>query len=64
MLNDRFAAICTQHAVSYVDTFTELIERPVWVAEVNAGDGSHPSATGYDRLTDIIFTSWWAWLTD
>ncbi len=62
-LNDRFAAACTQHAVAYVDTFTELIEEPVWAAEVNAGDGSHPSTAGYERLTEVIFAPWWSWLT-
>ncbi len=62
-LNDRFAAVSTDHAVVYVDTFTELIAEPVWAAEVNAGDGSHPSAAGYERLAEIIFTPWWSWLT-
>ncbi|PZS33319.1 MAG: hypothetical protein DLM58_08040 [Pseudonocardiales bacterium] len=63
-LNDRFTAVCTQHAVTYVDTFAELIEEPSWAAEVNAGDGSHPSTAGYERLTEIIYGLWWAWLTD
>ena len=62
-LNDRFASVSTDHAVVYVDTFTELIAEPVWAAEVNASDGSHPSVAGYERLAEIIFTPWWSWLT-
>jgi len=64
VLNDRFAAVCSHHAVAYVDTFTQLVAERVWAAEVNAGDGSHPSTAGYERLTEIIFTPWWNWLTD
>ncbi len=63
VLNDQFAAVCTHHAVAYVDTFIQLIAEPVWAAEVNAGDGSHPSTAGYERLTEIIFAPWWTWLT-
>jgi len=48
--------------VPYVDVFSELVRQPAWKAEVNAGDGSHPTATGYERLTDIILPAWWAWL--
>jgi hypothetical protein len=51
------------HAVAYVDTFAELIDKPIWAAEVNAGDGSHPTTAGYERLTEIIFKPWWAWPT-
>ncbi len=47
------------HAVAYVDTFAELIDKPIWAAEVNAGDGSHPTTAGYERLTEIIFKPWW-----
>ncbi len=63
VLNDQFAAVCTHHAVAYIDTFTQLIAEPVWAAEVNAGDGSHPSTAGYERLTEIIFARWFSWLT-
>lgn len=62
VLNDQFAAVCTHHAVPYVDTFAQLIADPVWTAEVHAGDGSHPLTAGYERLTEIIFTPWWSWL--
>ncbi len=51
------------HAVAYVDTFAELIDKPIWAAEVNAGDGSHPTTAGYERLTEIIFKPWWVWPT-
>lgn len=62
VLNDQFAAVRAQHEVTYVDTFNELIAVPVWSDEVNAGDGSHPSGAGYERLTDIVFPPWWRWL--
>lgn len=61
-LDDRFAKVCAQRGVPYIAVFAPLDREPAWKTEVQEGDGSHPTARGYDLLTKIIFEPWWTWL--
>lgn len=52
--------LCGELAVPFFDTFLPLSAIPVWAAEVQAGDGAHPAAGGYDALAALI-GQWPAW---
>ena len=62
LLDGAFARACSAARLPYVSTFPGLLADEVWRQEVEAGDGSHPAAAGYQRLADIIWPSWMTWL--
>ncbi len=59
-LRDR----CVALAIPYIDLFDPLAGQPEWKGEMDAGDGIHPGAAGYERIAAIIlaWTGWDAWL--
>jgi lysophospholipase L1-like esterase len=59
-LCDRFAKLCQELEISYLDVFTPLLSSSVWMDEVKAGDGSHPNAGGYAELAQLV-QNWSAW---
>lgn len=61
-LDERFRLTCAEARVPYVAVFTALRSEPRWMDEVSASDGSHPAATGYDLLTDLVEPRWLEWL--
>lgn len=61
-LSGRFDSICTVAGTPYVDVYPELVNSAVWMAEVRTGDGSHPGASGYAELAELVFPTWWSWL--
>jgi lysophospholipase L1-like esterase len=60
VLSEHFYTLCQELSIPYLDVFTPLFNSPVWMAEVKAGDGSHPNAAGYEELAQIV-QSWSAW---
>jgi acyl-CoA thioesterase I len=46
----------------YLGVFDPLLTDPVWMREVHLGDGSHPGAAGYDRLSDLVLPTWRTWI--
>jgi acyl-CoA thioesterase-1 len=63
ILNDEYAEACHRREVPYVEIFRILDDDPIWIAEATVGDGAHPAAGGYERLTQIVFEPWWAWIS-
>jgi acyl-CoA thioesterase I len=61
-LDDRFHAACVEAAVPYVAVHAALEAEPVWADEVGRGDGSHPGATGYALLAELVLPAWRRWL--
>jgi lysophospholipase L1-like esterase len=59
-LSENFAAICQDLEIPYLDVFTPLLSSNVWMTEVRVGDGSHPNATGYAELAQLV-QNWSAW---
>lgn len=62
LLDERLAAAAGEAGAPYVAVFAALRREPRWAAEVGAGDGSHPGATGYDLLADLVASAWLEWL--
>ena len=61
-LDERFRRACAEARVPYVAVFAALQSEPRWMDEVSAGDGSHPAATGYGLLADLVEPVWLEWL--
>jgi acyl-CoA thioesterase I len=52
---DRLLTECAvSHGVTYVSPFGCLINDPVWLDEVKAGDGAHPGPPGYRRYFEAV----------
>ena len=60
-LSEEFKSICKSLDVPYLDVSNELIRSQVWMDEVSAVDGAHPSAAGYREFAQLII-NWSAWL--
>ena len=60
-LSARFAAVAEEQGMPFLPVFEALFGDPVWMAEVNRYDGSHPGAEGYARLAAIVeaWPGWW-----
>lgn len=56
--------ICASVGVPFLDVFTPLRKSAIWMDEVHAGDGAHPSAAGYAEFARIVLrsSSWREWL--
>lgn len=60
-LSKRFAKVCNQFNVPYLDVVSELIESDIWMNEVKNYDGAHPRAAGYQVFAEIV-QNWQGWL--
>ena len=60
-LSSLFAEVADSEEVPFLSVFTQLAEDPIWMSEVRAGDGAHPSAAGYARLAALVeaWPNWW-----
>ncbi|PWJ47614.1 hypothetical protein SAMN06264364_13646 [Quadrisphaera granulorum] len=45
-----------------MSTLAHLQDDDVWMAEVAAGDGAHPSVRGYEVIADLLWPHWQRWL--
>lgn len=59
-LSARYAAVCHELDVPYLDVLEPLKTATAWWAEVAAGDGIHPGAGGYAALAALV-EAWEAW---
>ncbi|MBE9125172.1 MULTISPECIES: GDSL-type esterase/lipase family protein [unclassified Coleofasciculus] len=60
-LSEQLALVCHQLDVPYLDVFTPLQASAIWMDEVAANDGAHPSSAGYSKLAELV-QDWDAWL--
>ncbi|MBZ8181960.1 GDSL-type esterase/lipase family protein, partial [Oscillatoria salina] len=61
-LSDKFAELCSQLNIPYLDVFTPLQASQVWLSEAIANDGAHPRDAGYTELANLV-QNWSAWLS-
>jgi hypothetical protein len=62
-LTDSFADVCEQAGTAFVSVVESLLASRVWMTQVAAGDGAHPSAEGYETLSGLVIAAGWAdWL--
>ena len=59
-LSTKFAEVCHELNVSYLDIFSELIKSKIWMDEVKSYDGAHPRAAGYQVFAEIV-RNWQGW---
>jgi len=59
-LSKQFESTCESLGVPYLDLFGELVRSRVWMDEVSAVDGAHPSAVGYAEVANLVL-NWSAW---
>jgi len=60
VLSEHFNAVFQELDIPYLNVFTSLLNSPVWMAEVKAGDGAHPNAAGYTELA-LLVQNWYVW---
>ncbi|GJF31266.1 hypothetical protein KNE206_39660 [Kitasatospora sp. NE20-6] len=63
-LDEQFAVVCAEAGVPYVPVLPSLLASEVWMREVRAGDGAHPSAGGYEVFAGLVAPRWRAWISD
>ncbi|MEM8504350.1 MAG: GDSL-type esterase/lipase family protein [Cyanobacteria bacterium P01_D01_bin.1] len=59
-VSERYSDLCAELEVPYLDVYRSLRANALWMQEVAAVDGSHPAASGYLALSQLI-TQWSAW---
>lgn len=59
-LSTRYAALCRDLKIPYLETWKLTAQSTLWANEVKAGDGAHPGAGGYGELAALV-TRWQAW---
>ena len=60
-LSSALEEVATELAVPFLSVFDALHADANWMAELRAGDGSHPDAGGYARLASLVrnWPAWW-----
>ena len=63
-LDQAYVPLCARLGVPFLSVFDELMATPVWLDEARAGDGAHPGAGGYTRMSELILASlvWRKWM--
>ena len=56
--------VCASVEVPFLDVFTPLHKSTIWMDEVRAGDGAHPSSAGYAEFARLVLGSsaWRTWM--
>lgn len=64
-LTKSFAEVCDERDVPFIGVAETLLESPVWMSQVSAGDGAHPGAEGYQTIAQLLIDGGLlAWLTE
>jgi lysophospholipase L1-like esterase len=58
-LSDRFAGLCRQMGVPFVDVAARLRQSETWREEIAATDAAHPAAAGYEELALAVLDGGW-----
>lgn len=59
-LAQKFAVICSELNVPYLNVFSILDKSKIWLEEVRNYDGAHPRSAGYTEFAKIV-DHWDAW---
>jgi lysophospholipase L1-like esterase len=59
-INNHLTSISSEIGVPFLDVFTPLANSDEWSAIMRKGDGVHPPADGYEKLTALI-SVWASW---
>ncbi len=54
-LSKWMAGVCTEVDVPYLDAYGPLAASPGYMGDLEAGDGVHPGARGYDELGRLVW---------
>jgi acyl-CoA thioesterase-1 len=58
-----FSEVCSNAGAHFIGVVEQLLAAEIWMTQVMAGDGAHPSAEGYRALADLILAEGWThWL--
>jgi acyl-CoA thioesterase I len=64
-LTESFAEVCVERYTPFIGMVEPLLESPVWMSEVTAGDGAHPGAKGYKTIAQLLIDrGLLAWLAE
>jgi acyl-CoA thioesterase-1 len=64
-LTEAFAEVCHERGTPFVGVLEPLLESPVWMSELGAGDGAHPGAKGYQAIAQLLIDKGLlAWLAE
>ena len=58
-LSERFALLCGQMGVPFVDVAARLRQSETWREEIAATDEAHPAAAGYEELARVVLDGGW-----
>jgi acyl-CoA thioesterase-1 len=63
-LDQAYALLCARIGVPFLSVFDGLMATSLWLDEARAGDGAHPGAGGYARMSGLILASpvWQKWM--
>jgi acyl-CoA thioesterase I len=62
-LSASFSEVCSNADVRFIGVVEQLLAAEIWMTQVMASDGAHPSAEGYHALADLILAEGWTdWL--
>ncbi|MBW4613235.1 MAG: lipase [Desmonostoc vinosum HA7617-LM4] len=59
-LAEKFALICQELSIPYLNIFPILEKSNIWINQAKANDGVHPKAEGYAEFAQIV-EKWDAW---
>ncbi|HTA15882.1 MAG TPA: GDSL-type esterase/lipase family protein [Solirubrobacteraceae bacterium] len=64
-LTESFAEVCQERDTPFIGIVEPLLQSPVWMSEVSAGDGAHPGSGGYQTIAQLLIDrGLLAWLTE
>ncbi|AUT02958.1 lipase [Nostoc sp. CENA543] len=63
-LAQKFALVCHDLNVPYLDVFSRLKQSKVWLEEARNYDGAHPRSAGYAEFAQLVdhWDAWQNWL--
>jgi acyl-CoA thioesterase-1 len=61
-LSASLADVCASRGTPFISVFAPTLASPVWMAEIGASDGAHPSSGGYAVLAELIDAAILDWL--
>ncbi len=61
-LSASFTEVCASRGTPFISVFAPTLASPVWMTEIGASDGAHPSSAGYTVVAEFITATFLDWL--